>query len=106
MTTPATINSADEKKVRDAKKRANFTEKKRLDRWRKLIATADGRSVLAEILAFTGLHNQGFLPGDQAQYRDGMQNVGAMIEANALKAQPDGLALIWSQHDHEKKNGY
>lgn len=101
---PLVTDSASPKQIREARKRSRFTKRKRLDAWRNVIATVDGQRVLREILDFTGLYRQGYIVGDQAQYRDGVQNVGAFVIAMSEEAQPNALELMRVQRQKDLKN--
>lgn len=100
---PVTENSASEKEVREAKRRAGLSKRKHGDDKRAVIKTPQALRELGRILDFIGVHRQGYLPGDQAQFRDGMQNVGAFIIGSYEEAGIDLLAEVRAQRLKDTK---
>lgn len=89
------VNASDREQVESRQKSAKARELRRLAGLKQVMASADGRVWLWDLLSFCGISRTSFTGNSTTFFNEGQRNVGLKVQADLTKHYPDQyLAMI------------
>lgn len=86
-----------------SKKSVSDSAKKITDKYRKVLATTEGRDVIWDLLSYCGIYHDQFTGNSETFRNLGMKKVGLKIIAEINKVDPKAYAKLLLEHDCDSK---
>ena len=97
MSKPLVDNAADSEQVKKAQKKAKRDRDRELDDLRRIMDTDHGRRFIWRLLDRAGLYRTSFTGNSETFFREGMRNLGLMVQADIHEACPEKYMLMLTE---------